>query len=131
MNNLMQNIYPQNQFKYPYSYTPRPTTTTNNGIIWVQGLEGAKAYQLMPNSNCALFDSENEGIAYIKTSDEIGMCNLRTLKYEEISPTTTPTVDTSQFVTRAELDSIIKELKESRDEQPLSVVKSSSSKSKQ
>ena len=67
----------QNQMQ-PY----RPQTMNN--ITWVQGVEGAKAYQLSPNTNVQLMDSENDGIFYIKTSDNIGMCNLRVFKYEEI-----------------------------------------------
>ena len=76
---------------------------TNNGIVWVQGVEGAKAYQLMPNSNTVLMDSENDGIFYIKTSDNVGMCNLRVFKYEEVTEQPKPQIDTSQFVTREEL----------------------------
>lgn len=49
----------------------------NNGILWVQGIEGAKAWQLSPNSNVILMDSENDGRFYIKISDNVGMCNLR------------------------------------------------------
>ena len=70
---------------YPQAYNPYMTQTQNNGINWVQGIEGAKAYQLTPNSNVILMDSENEGRFYIKVSDNVGMCNLRVFKYEEIS----------------------------------------------
>lgn len=112
-------------YQTPYQYTNRPMTSPNNGIIWVQGLEGAKAYQLIPNSNCALFDSENEGIAYIKTSDEIGMCSLRTLKYEEINPTSTPSIDISNFITRDEFNAFIAEMKKgNKNEQSVSTAKS-------
>ena len=88
-------IYPQ--------YNPYMSQTQNNGINWVQGIEGAKAYQLTPNSNVILMDSENEGRFYIKVSDNVGMCNLRVFKYEEISNTP----NTSEFVTKAELKSEI------------------------
>ena len=106
----------QNQMQ-PY----RPQTMNN--ITWVQGVEGAKAYQLSPNTNVQLMDSENDGIFYIKTSDNIGMCNLRVFKYEEIKETPNQ-IDTSQFVTRKELDEIISKLSGGkRDEQPLSATK--------
>ena len=92
-----------------------------NGITWVQGIEGAKAFQLMPNSNTMLLDSENEGIFYIKTSDNVGMCNLRIFKYEEVNNTP----DTSQFVTRQELNEIIASLKGGlKNEQSVSTTKS-------
>ena len=96
---------------------------TMNNITWVQGVEGAKAYQLAPNNNVQLMDSENDGIFYIKTSDNIGMCNLRVFKYEEIKETPNQ-IDTSQFVTRKELDEIISKLSGGkRDEQPIPTTK--------
>lgn len=108
----------------PYMMQPR----TTNGITWIQGVEGAKAYQLPANSNVLLMDSENDGIFYIKVSDNIGMCTLRVFKYEEISNTPSQ-VDTSQFVTRDELTQIIKEMKESvNNEQFVSTTKSKQSK---
>ena len=69
-------------------------------IKWVQGLEGAKSYQLMPNSNVVLMDSENDGMFYIKSSDNVGMCKIRTFKYKE-----------KEYITRDELMEMLKELK--------------------
>lgn len=89
----------------------------NNGIIWVQGIEGAKAYQLSPNSNAILMDSENDGRFYIKVSDNVGMCNLRRFKYQEETETQTPQVDMSQYVTRQELENALRSIKY---EQPVS-----------
>ena len=79
-----------------------------NGINWVQGIEGAKAFQLMPNSNTVLMDSENDGIFYIKVCDNIGMCSLRKFRYQEIID---EPQQTNQYVTRDELMNILKELK--------------------
>ena len=113
-----------NNFQYPYNQMyQRPTM---NGITWVQGIEGAKAYQLSPNSNAILMDSENDGRFYIKVSDNVGMCNLRTFSYTEITSTPTPQVDMSEYVTRQELDKILRGIK---NEQPVSTnAKSSNSK---
>lgn len=108
----------------PNPYQQRYTQPMNNRITWVQGVEGAKAFQLMPNSNTILLDSENDGIFYIKTSDNVGMCNLRVFKYEEAHDTPTPQIDTSQFVTRQELQDIIASLKGVDDEQVISTTKS-------
>lgn len=95
-----------NNFPYPQMYQ-RPMT---NGIIWVQGIEGAKAYQLAPNSNAILMDSENDGRFYIKVSDNVGMCNLRSFKYTEI--TSQPkSVDMSEYVTRQELEDALRSIK--------------------
>lgn len=93
-------------------YINRPIQQ-NNGIIWVQGIEGAKAYQIPQNSNAVLLDSEREGIFYIKTSDNIGMCNLRVFQYSEMTEQpvqNTPNVDMSQYVTKDELNAILSEL---------------------
>lgn len=111
----------------PYMMNQRYVPT--NGITWVQGVEGAKAYQLMPNSNTMLLDSENEGIFYIKTSDNVGMCNLRIFKYEEINSTPTQQIDTSQFVTKAELEEALAKIGGHIDEQLISTTKRKSAKS--
>ena len=66
----------------------------------------------MPNSNTILLDSENDGIFYIKVSDNVGMCNLSTFKYEEIGeqPKISP-VNLDNYVTRDELTKVINDLK--------------------
>ena len=96
-----------NNFPYPQMYQ-RPIM--NNGITWVQGIEGAKAYQLSPNSNAILMDSENEGRFYIKVSDNVGMCNLRIFKYSEITQDN-KSVDMSNYVTRQELEETLRSIK--------------------
>lgn len=112
-----------NNFQNPYmpQYQQR---NYNNGIIWVQGIEGAKAYQLMPNSNAMLLDSESDGIFYIKVSDNVGMCNLRTFKFEEITNYSKPSdkdIDLSQYITRDEFEKVIGGL---RHEQSIPAIKS-------
>ena len=89
----------QNRFMYP----------TNNGINWVQGIEGAKAWQLQPNSNVVLLDSENDGRFYIKVSDNVGMCSLRIFDYEEITdePTHQNNIDLSEYVKKSELQTLL------------------------
>ena len=102
---------------FPQQPMMNPQFRMNNGIIWVQGIEGAKAYQLAPNSNAILLDSENDGKFYIKVSDNVGMCNLRTFSYTEVTNTPTTQVDMSNYVTRQELETILRGIK---NEQPVS-----------
>lgn len=90
---------------YQYPYYPYQQST--NGITWVQGIEGAKAYQLSPGSNVLLMDSENDGVFYIKVSDNVGMCSLRTFRYEEVVNNPTPQVDLSEYVKKTELETLI------------------------
>ena len=100
-----------NQMMYPY----QNRYPQSNGIHWVQGIEGAKAFQMLPNSNDILMDSENDGIFYIKVSDNIGMCSLRVFKYEEVqSNTTSKTPDMSNYVTKEEVASLVNEIIEEK-----------------
>lgn len=98
------------------------TQMMNNGINWVQGLEGAKAFQLVPNSNVQLMDSENDGIFYIKTSDNIGMCNLRTFRYEEVLENPTKNLDMTEYVKKSELQDLLNSMLGggTSNEQPIS-----------
>lgn len=111
-------IYPKTNTSSYFS----PTAPTNN-IIWVQGIEGAKAWQLSPNSMAILLDSEVEGKMYIKVSDNIGMSSLRIFNFvEETKSSLTNVVsngqdlDLSAYVTKEELANIIKELKEQNEQ---------------
>jgi len=106
--------------QFPSYFNPQPTTTPTNNIVWVQGIEGAKAWQLNPNSMIILLDSEQEGKMYIKVSDNIGLSTLRIFNYvEEVqTPSNTSNVDLSQYVTKEELATLVKEL--TRNEQSIS-----------
>ena len=101
------NQFPSPYQQYPQTYPMRPQM---NGIVWVQGIEGAKAYQLQPNSNAILMDSENDGTFYIKVSDNVGMCTLRTFSYTEVSQVPN-SVDLSGYVTKQELEEAIRSIK--------------------
>ena len=121
MNNPMMPMY-SNPYMPMVSNTP---PANNNGINWVQGIEGAKAYQLSPNANCVLLDSENDGIFYIKVSDNVGMCSLRTFKFEEITNTPTQTMDLSGYVRKDELEKLVNDMLGGKsNEQSISATKS-------
>ena len=62
---------------------PQQVQQQNNGIIWVQGVEGAKAYQMPPNSNVILMDNDDSKF-YIKSTDAVGMATLKSFRFEEI-----------------------------------------------
>lgn len=84
----------------PYQYQ------SDQGLIRVTGIDGARAYQMRPNSTVALFDA-NEDLMYIKVTDGAGFPTIRTFKFEELSPTS---VSVSNFVTREEFDELRKEI---------------------
>lgn len=104
-------MYPIN-YQNPY-LNAKPAYTQNNGILWVQGVEGAKGYQMTPNSILLLMDSENDGVFYIKSTDNIGMSNLRTFKYSEVNTAeigATALPDLSEYVKKDELQELIKNM---------------------
>jgi hypothetical protein len=118
MNNLNQMMgIPQqrtNQFTSYFNPVSGANASTNN-IVWVQGIEGAKAWQLNPNSMVILLDSEIEGKMYIKVSDNIGMSSLRIFSYVEELPTTNNVttnnnLDLSEYVKKDELGILLKEI---------------------
>ena len=104
----------QQRSSFPSYFNPQPTTTPTNNIVWVQGIEGAKAWQLNPNSMIILLDSETEGKMYIKVSDNIGLSTLRIFNYvEEVqtpSNASNSNIDLSNYVTKEELTNLLKEL---------------------
>lgn len=55
----------------------------NNGFVYVNGKEGAKAYILQPNSTIFLMDSDNP-FFYIKSTNNLGQASIRQFKFEEI-----------------------------------------------
>lgn len=97
---------------YPYGYQnmtnpyqpAQPTAQPINGIISVTGIEGAKAYQLPPNSSMPLFDQNND-VLYVKTTDAAGYPTIRTFRFEpyEQQIEVTPLPD---YVPRSEFDAL-------------------------
>lgn len=118
---------------YPMSYTPQvyqpPIQTSQamqsvnpnqqqqySDMIFVPGKEAAKVYPVARGSSVTLFDSEGDKF-YVKTVDNSGMPQkLRTFSYVEImdeephgmSSLASPEIDTSQFVTRQEMNTLVK-----------------------
>ena len=127
-NGMMSNSQSFQRNQYPSYFSPTQTinsATSTNNIVWVQGIEGAKAWQLNPNSMIILLDSEIEGKMYIKVSDNIGMSTLRIFNYTEETPsvnnvTTNNDLDLSQYVTKDELKNLIKEFM--NNEQSISTI---------
>lgn len=78
----------------------------DNGMIWVQGEAGAKAYMVAPGNSVVLWDSEDH-VIYIKSADAAGMPGMRVFEYVERSPAGRPAPKSdNQYVTRAEFDAL-------------------------
>lgn len=99
-----------NNFYQPYNPYANNYNSNNNQLTRVTGIEGAKTYQMFPNSTVALFDS-NEDIMYIKSTDGGGFPTIRTFKFEEVTsaPKQDSTIDLSNYITREELIEILKD----------------------
>lgn len=111
-----QPIYPQYAQNQPVqAFQPQTVVNTqaqaqaqqsaNNGLTWVQGIEGAKAHVTAPGVPALLMDSESERF-FIKTTDASGMpMPLRIFEYKEITDTPAKaTPDMSVYVTRDEFE---------------------------
>ena len=94
-------------YNQPMNNQPFPQQITQN-LIRVNGIEGAKAYQMSANSTVALFDT-NEDIMYVKTTDEAGFPIIRTFSFTEIKEDTRATQNTD-YISRQEFEDFKKEL---------------------
>lgn len=82
--------------------------TMNNAYIPVQGYDGAKYYQMSPNSRAFLKDEINQDYLYIKTTDNIGVASIET--YTKAEAPAAPSKDLTDYVRKDELMTLIKEL---------------------
>lgn len=106
----------------PVYYAPQQTNqfqnAANQEMLWVQGIEGAKAYLLAPGRTVPLWDSEEQCI-YIKSTSPSGVPQpLTILDYTIRQPENeveTPQIDTSQFASREEFESLKDMISDLRD----------------
>ena len=111
----------QNSFQNPYAalmgYNPQspqnmfsPQLEPAQNLVRVNGVDGAKAYQMPANSTVALFDA-NEDIMYIKTTDGAGFPAIRLFRFEELKQDTAQEVK-QDYISRQEFEDFKKELME-------------------
>lgn len=103
------NYFPMNYQNYPQVYPqqqiqPQPQQNISSGIVWVQGIEGAKAHPVAPGQAVLLMDSDADCL-YLKSADMTGMPNLRVFDYKERTntPQETKNEDFSQFATKEDI----------------------------
>ena len=80
-------------------------------LIRVTGIDGAKAYQMPPNSVVPLFDADNN-IMYVKSTDGAGFPTIRAFAFQPVEDKPEPV---QQYVTRDEFDAAMKHLREAID----------------
>ena len=98
---------------YPYYYQPMQ----NNGLIWIQGLQAAKSYPLVPNSTVALWDSE-ESCVYLKSADASGMPSIKVLDYtiREAPAQTHENALRSDFATKEDISTLKAEIERIKED---------------
>lgn len=105
-----QDPYTAMQKQLDQMRTQSPVGIPNSNIIWVQGVEGAKGYQVPNKSNILMLDSENEDTMYIVSSDEVGMRKMRMFRFSEVEIKQPGQVDMSQYATKDDVRNIILEM---------------------
>lgn len=106
-----QPYYPTQNNAYPTQMNVGPTQPTQNGIIWVSGEAGAKAYLVAPNTSVALWDSE-ANVIYIKSADASGMPSMKIVDYtmRDTNARRAEMSSQSDFVTKDDLLPIRKDI---------------------
>lgn len=105
-----------NPYTWNYAQYQQPQAQNNQGLLWVQGETGARAYMVAPGQTVLLMDSEGSSF-FIKSADASGMpLPLRIFDYKEREAKSGLAVEEmeSKYVTRAEyekLQSIVDSLK--------------------
>lgn len=107
--NPYANLLAQNQYYNPQMNNQQiyPQIQTQN-LIRVNGIEGAKAYQMSANSIVSLFDA-NEDIMYIKSTDGAGFPSIRTFSFTEVKEQNKP-IQQVDYISREEFEEFKKEL---------------------
>lgn len=94
-----------------YNYMPNAQNGVQGQIkslTRVNGIEGAKAYQVMPRETVALFDG-NDDIFYVKSADDGGFPTIKAYRFSEID--LTGAKPTNEYVTKSEFEELRNEVK--------------------
>lgn len=110
--NNMYGNYPYGNFNTPYS----PPVQQNynvppmNQYAYVNGIEGAKAFQVAPNQTMMLMDNDNP-VVYMKQASSTGQSVIRYFKLVEVSEdqlrSKAPEVS---YALKSDLDAILERL---------------------
>ena len=107
----LQNQYQQTLPQY------QQQQQVNQGLLWVQGVEGAKSYLVAPNTTVLLMDADAQRF-YLKSTDGTGIPNLRTFEYSEVTQNALQPVQSvpenldDKYVTRTEYDALKRQYEE-------------------
>lgn len=74
-------VQPVNSYVQAYQQQTQQIQQNTN-ITFVNGIEGAKAFQLSPNSSMLMMDSDNSKF-YVKTTDNLGVAKISSYSFSE------------------------------------------------
>ena len=112
--NYQQNYGQQMQTQPMMQPTPQPQA---NSYYYVNGVIGAKSFQLQPNQTVMLMDSDSP-MCYMKQSNGMGQSTLRYFKLVEVNENDLNTTkeskntDMTDYVLKADFDILTKRLDE-------------------
>lgn len=100
------NYFPMGYQGYPQNYPQAYPQNQSSGVVWVQGIEGAKAHPVAAGQAVLLMDSDSNCL-YLKSADASGMPSLRIFDYTERTTSQGPkTQDMSAFALKDDLDNL-------------------------
>lgn len=113
----MQNIGIQQPTQIPQFNAQMASQQPVNCLTRVTGIDGAKAYQMPPNSVAALFDDSYD-IMYVKSTDGAGFPTIRIFdfyEHKEETPVQQQPVNVENFATKQELENLQNEVKQVKE----------------
>ena len=96
----------QNNFN-PYGYQPNMYQQKTNNLIFVNGMEGAKSYQIQPNQMIMLLDSDSP-IVYKKTANGYGQAIIEAFELVPIQEHK----ENDKYVLKTDFDNLVKRIDE-------------------
>lgn len=101
-------MYNNNNFIPQYNNYNPYKQVNNNTYAYVNGMEGAKGYQVYPNQTILLMDSDNP-IFYLKVANQLGQSTIRTFKFEEVTESIHNTG--MEYVTKEDFNTLLERIK--------------------
>jgi len=97
----------------PQVFQPQQPQQAQQGINWVQGEAGAKAYLVAPGCTVQLWDSE-ERVIYLKSADASGLPSMKILDYTIRGEK--PEQKPAEYATKEDLEALEEKIRELKSE---------------
>ena len=104
----MQNNFNPYGYQQPNYFQPQPKTSN---LIFVNGIEGAKSYQVYPNQMVMLLDSDNP-IIYKKTANGYGQATIEAFKMVPITQDDKNINIDDKYVLKTDFEALVKRIDE-------------------